>query len=198
NHLKRFIFPLGYRNKDEIKTYALQNNLPAISKRESQSLCFVPDREYREYILRHTDHQSRPGKIRDINGRVVGEHSGYVNYTVGQRRGLGIAHSEPLYVLEINPDKNELLVGEKELLLQDYFEVEDINWLAEERDKCQVQIRYNGRPLPCIIMKEAGKTAIKLEEEAYAISAGQTAAFYENERLLGGSRIISAPPHIQR
>jgi tRNA-specific 2-thiouridylase len=192
-NLSRFLFPLGHQTKDQIRAYAQENDLPAVSKRESQSLCFVPDREYREYILQHTDHTPQTGKIRNVDGKVVGEHSGYVNYTVGQRRGLGIAHSEPLYVLKVVPEKNELIVGEKNLLRQKYFEVEKINWLVAPRKRCQVQIRYNGRPLDCRIQEKNDRMTVSLNEEAYAIAAGQTAVFYENQLLLGGARIDLAP-----
>ncbi len=186
-------FPIGHFTKEQVRDYAREHGVRVADKPESQSICFVPDMDYKKFIRDRTDHEPEPGPIRNIEGEVVGEHSGIVNYTVGQRRGLGIAHRNPLYVLEIDPEENALVVGEKDRLMQHEFEVGPVNWLADPVRRCDVQIRYNGDPLPCELKEHEDGARVSLEEPARAIAPGQIAVLYEGDRLLGGSVITEAP-----
>lgn len=186
-------FPVGHFDKEQVREYAREHDIPVADKPESQSICFVPDMDYKKFIRNRTDHDPEPGPIRNIDGDVLGEHDGIVNYTVGQRRGLGIAHDNPLYVLEILPGENALVVGEKDRLMQAYFDVGPINWLAPPRERCAVQVRYNGQPHPCHVEEHEEGARVLLDEPARAIAPGQIAVFYGGERLLGGGVITEAP-----
>ncbi len=197
DYLRHVWFPIGHFRKDEVRQYARRNDILVAEKTESQSICFVPDMDYKKFIRQHTGEEPQPGPIRNINGDVIGEHSGIVDYTIGQRRGLGISHHEPLYVLRIDAEENELVVGEKDRLLQEKFVVGKINWLARPRSRCRVQVRYNGEPMDCELESfedEQGEGyRVRLDEPEQGISTGQIAVFYEGEQLLGGAVISEAP-----
>ncbi|MGM0380716.1 MAG: tRNA 2-thiouridine(34) synthase MnmA [bacterium] len=192
-YLERFWFPLGFWKKSQVLTYAEEHDLAAARSTESQSLCFAPERDYRQYIRRNTDYQPEPGDILNVEGEKVGEHTGYINYTIGQRRGLGISHSKPLFVLEIKPSQNELVVGERDKLSRSSFTMSEINWLGDKKDECSVQLRYNSPPVKCWPKKVAEGWKINLSQPVEAVTPGQVAAFYAGDRLLGGGRIKSAP-----
>jgi len=191
-------FPIGHFEKDDVREYARNHDLLVADKQESQSICFVPDMDYKKFIREYSDTESKPGPIRNIDGEVVGEHSGIVNYTIGQRKGLGISHEEPLYVLKINAEENELIVGERDRLHQNSFVVGDINWLTSDPvTECSVQIRYNGSPMECRLDQFEDEDGIghkiMLQEPEQGISPGQIAVFYEGDQMLGGSVISEAP-----
>lgn len=186
-------FPVGHFDKNRVREYARRHGVRVADKPESQSLCFVPDMDYKKFIQNRTDHDPQPGPIRNIDGEVIGEHSGIVNYTIGQRRGLGISHHNPLYVLKILPDDNALVVGEKDRLMQETFEVSPVNWLAEPRDSCEVQVRYNGDPMDCRIETDEEGGRVVLKRPAQGIAPGQIAVLYEGDHLLGGAVITAAP-----
>lgn len=192
--LNNFWFPLGFRDKQAVQEYAREHDLEAAESTESQSLCFAPDRDYRQYILRNTAYEPEEGKILNVEGEQVGTHSGYINYTIGQRRGLGISHSQPLYVLKIIPERNVLVVGERDKLFREKLVVEEINWLAGKKDECRVQLRYNSSAVKCSLRKIDDGWEVKLASPVEAVTPGQVAAFYSDDFLLGGARIRSAPP----
>jgi len=191
-------FPIGHFKKDDVRAYAQKHELLVADKQESQSICFVPDMDYKKFIREYTGNEPEPGVILNIDGDLVGEHSGIENYTIGQRKGLGIAHSEPLYVLKIKAEQNQLVVGEKDRLEQDRFEVGKINWLVDKPvEHCQVQIRYNGDPMPCRLEafedEEGVGHRVILDEPEQGISPGQIAVYYQEQQMLGGSVITDAP-----
>lgn len=111
--LSKIIFPLGYYTKDEVRELAREANLPCVDKEESMDICFVENTSYREFILENSDYVPEPGNVADTKGNVLGKHEGLINYTIGQRKGLGIASSNPLYVLTLNKEKNEVVLGSK-------------------------------------------------------------------------------------
>ena len=193
-NLNRFWFPLGFWRKEEVLEYARRWDLEAVESTESQSLCFAPDRDYRRYILENSSYQPATGDIVNIEGEKIGEHPGHINFTIGQRRGLGISHSQPLYVLEINGRDNELVVGERDKLGRSRLYVDKINWLADKKDDCQVQLRYNSPAVACRIAREKQSWRIELHRPVEAVAPGQVAAFYSDRQLLGGGIITSAPP----
>lgn len=186
-------FPVGDMDKDDVRDYAHENDVLVADKQESQSICFVPDMDYKKFIRQQTGKEPEPGPIVNIDDEVIGEHDGIVNYTIGQRRGLGISHHNPLYVLKIDPDDNKIVAGERDRLMQDFFVTGPVNWHGEARTHCQVQIRYNGDPLPCEVINEGERNRVELKEPVQAIAPGQIAVFYEGDRLLGGSVIEEAP-----
>lgn len=191
-------FPIGHFDKDDVRTYAQENDLLVADKQESQSICFVPDMDYKKFISEYSDKDPEPGPIRNIDGEEIGQHDGIVNYTIGQRKGIGISHTEPLYVLKINPEDNEIIVGEKDRLDQDTFVVGEINWLTDQpAEECDVQIRYNGSPMACSIEQfeddEGVGHRVTLDDPEQGISPGQIAVFYDGEQMLGGSVISEAP-----
>ena len=112
--LSKIIFPLGEYTKDEVRELAREANLPCVDKEESMDICFVEDKSYSEFILKNTDYDPRPGNVVDTKGNVLGQHEGLINYTIGQRKGLGIAGGDPLYVLSLDKTKNEVILGTKD------------------------------------------------------------------------------------
>lgn len=112
--LSRIIFPLGDYTKDEARELARASALPCVDKPESQDICFIEDKNYSEFIQKNSDYKPNPGKVVDTKGNILGEHDGLINYTIGQRKGLGIAGGDPLYVLSLNKDSNEVVLGSKE------------------------------------------------------------------------------------
>lgn len=193
DYLEHVWFPIGHMDKGAVRDYAQKNDVLVADKQESQSICFVPDMDYKKFIRQRTDHEPEAGPIINIDGEEIGEHSGIVNYTIGQRRGLGISHDNPLYVLKINPDDNTIVAGERDRLMQDVFYTGPINWLGREREFCSVQIRYNGDPLPCRLVSIDEGYRVELENPVQAIAPGQIAVFYDGQQLLGGSVIEEAP-----
>ncbi|MFB6344857.1 MAG: tRNA 2-thiouridine(34) synthase MnmA [bacterium] len=186
-------FPVGNMDKEDVRVYAEENDILVADKQESQSICFVPDMDYKKFIRQQTGKDPEPGPIVNIDDEPIGEHDGIVNYTIGQRRGLGISHHNPLYVLKIDPEENKIVAGERDRLMQQFFRTGPINWLADERTHCEVQIRYNGDPLPCVIKDEEEGKTIELKSPVQAIAPGQIAVFYDGDTLLGGSVIEEAP-----
>ena len=191
--LRRTIFPLGEINKAEVLSLAAEAGYELDNYRESQELCFLNGEKYQEFLARRGVAGGR-GEIVDSQGRLLGEHQGLQNYTVGQRRGMGIAHSEPLYVIKLDYQNNRLLVGEREETYGSRLQVYKINWLIEPPSqplKIECQIRYRHQPAPAILTPLTDdQVIIEFESPQYAITPGQGAAFYSGDRFLGGGIII--------
>ena len=196
--LGRVIFPLGERLKSQIKFEASQ--IPQIaalaSQKESSEICFVP-RSYLEILSRHFDTHA-PGLVRNSAGEVVGRHDGYMNFTIGKRKGFTYdgAH-EPHYVLAIDPERNDITVGEKEELATFKFETKNFNdFLGNDSNlndgfNCFVKVRYRSRALPCRARRKGDGLSVELLEPAYGIARGQLAAFYNDKNQIIGSGFIS-------
>ncbi len=200
DQLSRSLFPLGEMLKSEVRDLARDANLYTSEKPESQEICFVPDGKYSEFIDRYLEHEGREGDIPEkgeiVNkkGEVAGEHTGIHRYTIGQRRGLGIAHEKPLYVLQIERAKNRIIVGEKEDLDSIEFTAKGVNWVAfdepEEPVRAEVRIRYRHDPEPATIYALPGNRArIVFDNPTSAITPGQTTVFYDGEEVVGGGWI---------
>lgn len=192
--LKRTMFPLGNLLKTEVRELARKYELPMAEKRDSQDLCFVSDDNYKDFLLRNAPEIAQPGKITDRHGNRVGEHQGLAFYTIGQRKGIGIAAPEPLYVLEKNAVENILVVGTADDLNQKLIFVKGVNWINGETPltsfSAQVKIRYKAdfqnakiTPLP------DHKAKIELEHSVRDATPGQFAVFYQQDELLGGGEI---------
>jgi tRNA-specific 2-thiouridylase len=200
DQLSRAYFPLGEMYKEEVRDIAREANLYTANKPESQEICFVPDGKYSEFIDRYLDHENRAsetpegGYIVTTAGEVIGSHSGIHRYTVGQRRGLGIAHEKPLYVVQIEHAKNQIIVGEADDLESTEFIARGVNWVAfnEPNDpvRANVKVRYRHEPAPATIYAVADARArIVFDEPQRAITPGQATIFYNSDEVVGGGWI---------
>jgi tRNA-specific 2-thiouridylase len=191
--LRRALFPVGDFPKSEIRAIAESFGLPTASRKDSQDLCFLAGGDYRDFLQRNAPQMLQEGEIILGNGQVVGRHSGLPNYTIGQRKGLGIHSPVPLYVLRKEAASNRLVVGPEEDLGQREMEVSGINWLGGEAPvrpmKVEVKIRYTARAMPATVVPSGGDAHIVFDSPARDITAGQAAVFYEGEEVLGGGLI---------
>lgn len=188
--LSRALFPLGGMTKEEVREVARRAGLPVEEKPESQDICFVPESSYRS-LLRERLGPSKPGPLVDLKGRVLGEHPGCEGFTVGQRRGLGIAMGEPYYVVAIHPETNTVVVGPEEALYARLCYVRRLVWgaIAGLRlpRRAQVQVRYQHRAAEALICPSGrDEVGVRFDEPQRAITPGQAAVFYEGDVVLGG------------
>lgn len=190
--LSHVIFPLeGYTSKEEIRKIAEEEKLPIAQKPDSQDICFIPDGDYAKF-LEKMGQKAQGGNIVNRKGEVLGKHQGLYHYTIGQRRGLGIANPVPLFVLDFNQEKNELIVGEEAELYQDTFFITDVNWLIEnvpETLEMTVKIRYHAKEAEGQVICKDGRVEVKLKEPQRGITPGQSAVFYQGDRVIGGGKI---------
>ena len=192
--LRQALFPIGEFTKPEIRERAAAAGLPSASKKDSQDLCFLGAGDYRDFLRRERASLMQTGPIHRPDGRYLGEHRGLANYTIGQRRGLGIGGAAPLYVLALDTERNTLIVGEKHELALRAFTVHGVNWQAgtppSASFRAQVQIRYRATAHPAeITLLPDGRASVHLEEPILAITPGQGAVFYEGKTVLGGGLI---------
>jgi tRNA-specific 2-thiouridylase len=192
--LAKCLFPLGGFTKKEIREKARELGLTVAAKPDSQEICFVPDQNYGRFIAEYRPGTAQPGKIVDESGRVLGTHRGVIHYTIGQRKGLGIAAPRPLFVKEIRADVNEVVVGEAESVFTDYLVAANLNLIAWDRldgeRTVEAKIRYGAKPAPAIIKPlSSTQVAVCFINPQRAITPGQAVVFYEGDLLLGGGTI---------
>lgn len=200
-NLSKTLFPLGELTKKEVRELARRYNLKTAFKEESQEICFVPDDDY-ERFLREWDNrdsekslsQMKPGPIYNLKNEKLGDHRGIPFYTIGQRKGLNIALGKPQYVVKIDPEENAIYVGENNDLFRKAFVVSDLNWISipqlEDKMECSVKIRYMHTPAKATILPYSeDKVKIIFEKPERAITPGQSAVFYEGEKVIGGGVI---------
>jgi tRNA-uridine 2-sulfurtransferase len=188
-------FPLGGLAKDETRAIARDLDLPVADKPDSQDICFVASGSYVDVVARLAPAAVEPGDIVDTAGRVLGRHQGIANFTVGQRRGLGLAAAEPLYVLRIEAALRRIVVGPKNALGKTRVPLVELNWLGPPRapgETIRVAAKLRSTQLPVPAGLEADAAALVLDEPAGAVAPGQAAVFYDGERLLGGAWISRA------
>ena len=197
-------FPLGGLNKDQTRAHAERFNLPVAAKPDSQDICFVPNGSYASVVSKLRPDAAIPGDIVDRQGAVLGHHDGVVNYTIGQRRGLGIggrgggdnSDTDPLYVVRIDPARNQVIVGPKEALAVRTIRLTDVNWLGPEKlshdgKPVMVKIRNTMAPVPATVSADAlGDVVVAFGEAQYGVSPGQACVFYEADTVLGGGWIM--------
>jgi len=196
--LPRVRFPLGGLDKSEVRAHAARLGLAVWDKPESQDLCFVPDGDYAGFVTGKLGETrgTAPGPFVDASDRVVGTHRGVLRYTVGQRRGLGIAAGEPLYVLAIDAERNQIRVGPRAALEKSGLVTERVNWLVpgppEPGAQADVRIRSHHPPAPArLYPREDGGVEVRFETPQAAVTPGQLAVFYDGDRVLGGATIAA-------
>ncbi len=196
--LPRLRFPVGELTKSEARRRARELSLATADKPESQEICFVPTGDYRDLLRRHLGpvHPAlQPGRIVDRSGRVLGEHGGYAGFTVGQRRGLGGGYDEPMFVLEIRPDTRDVVVGPRHELLTGNVLVGQLSWLTEPPApgaRIRVQFRYRAPDVAAVIHGVGDELSLALDQQVAAVTPGQSAVFFEGDRVLGGGRIVGS------
>jgi tRNA-specific 2-thiouridylase len=194
-------FPLGERPKDETRALARELGLSVAEKPDSQDICFVPQGRYSDVIERLKPGAAQTGEIVHLDGRVLGRHAGIIHYTVGQRRGLGVAAGEPLYVVRLDAAGARVVVGPREALATRTIHVADVNWLGDqtldeigpEGLEVAVRVRSTREPRPAVLRPRAGGAAIELASAEDGVSPGQACVIYEGDRprarVLGGGTI---------
>ena len=192
--LSHILFPLeSFKSKDEIRDIAKKNNLSVYSKSDSQDICFIPDGDYKKFLENNSTLKENIGNI-VLNNKIIGKHTGLYKYTIGQRKGLGIAHETPLYVIDFNKNNNELIVGEEKDLCVKNFKVKKYNLLLvdeiNEPIKVNVKTRYKSKEYPAIISMDGNYINVEFNEPQKGITPGQSAVFYIDDIVLGGGIIV--------
>jgi tRNA-specific 2-thiouridylase len=190
-------FPLGRLRKEEVRRIASQHELPVAQQAESQDVCFLVEGDYREFLKRQAPDVMETGPIRDTSGQVLGEHQGLAGYTIGQRKGLGISASEPLYVLSIEPDQNTIIVGTADQLGRDRCLIHNLHYISgrirREPYRAEAQIRYQARPTAVTVRpRPNGRAEIHFDETQRDITPGQFLVLYDDEVVLGGGIICKS------
>lgn len=191
--LAHIIFPLGNLRKSETRRMAEEYGLPVAHKTESQEICFVPNDDYKAYLREHRPGGTFCGDIVDSAGNILGRHDGVAFYTIGQRKGLGIAASQPLYVTALDAAKNQVIVGAADAVYAQELIASDLNWtmwdtLAEERT-VEAKIRYGKRLAAARVVQEGDCVRVCFTDPQRAVTPGQSVVFYENDIVLGGGII---------
>lgn len=198
--LSRCVFPLGGWKKSDVRQYLIDKGFALKAKEgESMEVCFI-EGDYRDFLREHCpeiEDKVGQGKFVDTAGRTLGTHQGYPYYTIGQRKGLGIALGKPAYVLKLNPEKNTVMLGDAQGLVTQYMLIEGLKVVDEERflseENLSVRIRYRSKSVPCSIVREVedGRVLVRFDNEVSAVTPGQSAVFYVGNRLVGGAFIAS-------
>ena len=188
------LFPLGSMTKEQVRQIALEQGFVNAKKRDSQDICFIPDGDYRKFMEDYTGKHYPPGDYLDLNGNIVGQHSGAVGYTIGQRKGLGIALGAPIYVCKKDMAANTVTVGPDEALYHRELIASDWNWISIPELsgplRCKARIRYRHTEQPATVYPEdRGVVRIVFDEPQRAITPGQTIVLYDNDIVIGGGTI---------
>ncbi len=194
DQLARALFPLGELLKTETREVARGKALKTAEKEESMEICFVPDNDYGKFLRQARLVSGHRGEIVDVQGRLLGHHDGIEFFTIGQRRGLGVSAPQPLYVLDLDPAANRVVVGDDAGLSRDEFRVERCNWIAFAEPPASlsvsVKIRYNHAGTPAVVTPQAdGSARVELDVPQRAVTPGQAAVFYDGETVVGGGWI---------
>jgi tRNA-uridine 2-sulfurtransferase len=188
-------FPLGDFAKSETRALAGRFALPVAAKPDSQDICFVPSGSYGALVEKLRPGAIEAGEIVDLAGTVLGRHDGIIHFTVGQRRGLGIAAEEPLYVVRLEPETHRVVVGPRAALGARHVPLGAVNWLGPPVEECRVAVKLRSAqpPLPALLRRDGEGASIELDEPAFAVAPGQACVFYDGDRVLGGGVIRRVP-----
>lgn len=193
--LSHTLMPVGDYNKDEIRAIAEKIGIQVAHKPDSMEICFVPDNDYAGFITRETGYVSRPGNFVDLHGNILGTHKGIIHYTVGQRKGLGLAMGHPVFVVAIRPETNEVVIGENDDAFSTKLYANNINLMSvdkiEEPIRARAKIRYSHEGADCTIrMADDGLLECVFDEKQRAVTPGQALVIYDGDYVLGGGTII--------
>jgi len=185
---------VGHLDKDSVREHARRLNLHVTQKPDSQEICFVPDGDYAKFIEKRAPEAARPGTIVDNDGRVLGTHGGVHRFTIGQRKGLGLSSTEPLYVLEIKPGDAQVVVGSKDDLGRTQLSASEVNWISGEAPadwlRVSAQIRHRHAAAPARVRRtDEGRAELEFDTPQTAITPGQAVVFYHEDEVLGGGWI---------
>lgn len=193
--LSRTVLPLGSYTKDEIRAIAEERKLSSAAKPDSQDICFVPDGDYLAFLERWTGEPSRPGDFVDPEGNIIGTHRGYMGYTIGQRKGLGVPAATRLYVYEKDPERNLVRLGEVERIYSKTLEAERLNLIAVDRIsaplRCKARIRYHHPEQDCTV-EQTGTDRLRVvfDQPHRGVAPGQSLVLYDGDYVLGGGLIV--------
>jgi tRNA-specific 2-thiouridylase len=196
--MARALFPVGSMDKDAVRAHARRIGLGVAAKPDSQEICFVPDGDYAAFVEREAPELTRAGAIVNSAGRVVGTHAGVHRFTIGQRKGLGLSSTEPLYVLAIEPDEARVTVGPREALGRRSLTASEVNWTSGSPESSwrmvTAQIRHRHTAAPARVRAlENARAELEFEEPQTAITPGQAVVFYEGDEVIGGGWIEKGP-----
>ena len=192
--MARAAFPVGHLDKDTVRAHALRLKLGVASKPDSQEICFVPDGDYAAFVERQAPAALRAGTVVDSEGRVLGMHGGVHRFTIGQRKGLGLSTSEPLYVLAIKPDEAQVVVGSKDALGRTALTAATVNWVSGIAPSAWLpitaQIRHRHAAAPARVRAtDEGRVELEFDTPQTAVTPGQAVVFYNGDEVLGGGWI---------
>jgi len=191
--LERMLLPIGEHSKEQIRRIAAELAFSVAEKRESQEICFVPPGRHGEFIRLQRPDTDRGGNIVTSAGKVVGRHTGIENFTIGQRKGLGVAMGEPYFVVRIDALTRDVIIGPRSELARTELTATDTNWLADVPDgpfRCTAKIRYNSPPVPAIATRLSDQRLhVKFEQPVFGVAPGQAVVCYDSQRVLGGGWI---------
>ncbi|MCI9070650.1 tRNA 2-thiouridine(34) synthase MnmA [uncultured Clostridium sp.] len=192
--LAHTLMPCGEYTKDRIREIAKEIGLSVYNKKDSEEICFIPDNDHGRYISEARPLEVTPGNFVDKNGNILGKHKGIVYYTIGQRKGLGIALGRPVFVTDINPRTNEVVLGPEEDIFKTDLVAKDVNFIPfdklEEPITVEAKVRYSGRPAEAVISPlRGGKIKVSFKEKQRAITKGQSVVFYQGNKVVGGGII---------
>ena len=195
--LAQLLFPLGeVESKDEVRRLAREFGLPVAEKSDSQEVCFIPGDDYVAFLEESGALSSTPGEIVHLDGQVIGTHQGTHRYTIGQRKGLGIAWSEPLYVVGLDTGQNRVVVGEQQHVFAGGLTAGDISWIQQPMARefsSTCKIRYRHHPVDCQVhILDNGDCEVRFQVPQKAVTPGQSVVFYQGSEVVGGGRILSA------
>ncbi len=195
--LSHAMFPIGELTKSEVRVLAKEYDLPVADRADSQDLCFVTDGDYRSFLSRNSPEVIKPGEITNQVGEVLGQHQGLAFYTIGQRRGIGIAADQPYFVIEKDAANNQLIVGHRDELGRKTLQANQVNWIGlnppQGPIRASVKIRYQARETDAVISQlSADEVDILFDDPVDNITPGQMAVFYNGELCLGGGIITNA------
>jgi len=196
--LDHTLLPIGDMEKQEVRAIAEELKLPVYNKPDSQEICFVPDQDYAALLRRRDPQSLRPGDLVLSDGAVVGRHEGHQHFTIGQRKGVGVAFGRPIYVVDIDPNANRVTLGDKESLGRNALLAREVNWLTERPcgigapTPCLAKIRYNHDPQPATVEAIGDEIIVRFAEPQTAVTPGQAVVLYDGDAVLGGGWIEKA------
>jgi len=193
--LDHVLLPVGEYHKPQIRAFAEESGLRVAQKKDSYEICFVPDNDYAGFLSRYRGDVETTGDFVDPSGNVLGQHAGYEQFTIGQRKGLGMTFGEPRFVVKVDPNSRQVVLGKREDLAVDQVTATELNWLTDPPStdmQCVVRLRYQDQPQSCTVTVQVqDRATIQLNAPKHGVAPGQAAVFYDGDRVLGGGWIES-------